>query len=162
MAWMEALGAGLEATGTGISAYYMYESGRRQEKIYHKNAEASEDYAEYLKQLRERKLKILAKQTEEVVGAQKVGYARAGVRVGTGTTYEMEKHTRTEAELDAIAIREDAEYEVTRLYDVAAMQRKMGRWAEEGSQWRAAATIMAGAAGMIESAQMPYFYEYIR
>jgi 3-deoxy-D-arabino-heptulosonate 7-phosphate (DAHP) synthase len=146
MPWLDVLGAGLQAYATIYAA-------EKQEDAGEYAADAAEDRADYLKQMRERKLEKLSKDVEGIVSAERALYAKAGVKTSSATVVEAERHTRSEAELDAEAIRQDAEYEVTRLYDVAGQYRRAG-------EWQARATLISGLATMTDIIE-PYYYRYI-
>lgn len=112
---------------TALSAYGSYRSGKDAEDAYRYNERISEREAAFQEQRTRYLLDQHEAETKKLKGFQKTGFAKAGVKTGSGTPIDVLRDTDKLAEIDANIIRYGGDIRAQSAYDEAKLYRRAGR-----------------------------------
>lgn len=129
--------------GTAMSAYGQIQAGSAKSRIAEQNAQIAEANARQSELATADQLEQLASHTRLVLGKQKAGFAKAGVK-RSGTVLDVLTETANKADRDAYRIKETGRFAVEGFTTQAAQQRYMGKVAKQQSYFGAGSTLLTG------------------
>ncbi|WP_454911120.1 virion core protein, T7 gp14 family [Stutzerimonas chloritidismutans] len=128
-----------------FNAYASYEQGKYLDEVAKVNAGISKKAGEDAMQRGGVAADEQRKTTQQVIGAQRAGFAANGIDVNTGTAGQIQNDAAALGELDALTIMNNAAREAYG-YRVQAMdQRQQGKLAKYQGKMEAIGSILGGA-----------------
>lgn len=127
-----------------FNAYASYEQGKYLDKVAKVNAGISEQAAQDAVARGSIEADEQRKTTQQIIGAQRTGFAAGGIDVNSGTAGLIQDDVAALGELDALTIINNASREAYG-YKVQAMdQRQQGRLARYQGNMEAVGSILGG------------------
>lgn len=133
----------MSVAGTAMSAYGQLQAGQAQKRISEQNARLAEMNAAQSDLATADKISQLRRNNSLVLGAQKAGYAKAGV-AREGTVLDMLTETVLMGERDVYRVEEENRLTKQALMFGAAQERYKGSVAQQNSYWGAGSTLLSG------------------
>lgn len=132
-----------------VSAVGAIQQGRHQSAMAEYNARVAENDAVAAKQAAGYEEDRFRDRAAKVRSAQRAAIAKSGIDL-EGSPLAVMEETAVEAEMDALAIRQQGSVESARARSRAALDRMEGRAAKSASYWNAASSVLNGvtAAGV--------------
>lgn len=128
-----------------FNAFAANEQGKYQQKVANVNAGISERAAADAILRGSLEADEQRKQTQQVIGSQRVAFAANGIDVNTGTAGQIQNDSAALGELDALTIANNAAREAYG-YQVQAMdQRQQGKLARYSGKMEMIGSILGGA-----------------
>lgn len=140
---------GTMAAGTAMSAYGQIESGRQTDKLYQRNAQIAEIQARDAIARGRVEEKKARRETERVIGSQRVGLAAQNVDVNRGSALDVQADAAYLGELDALTIRNNAAKEAWGYRMQADDLRLRGTFAKREGEFGAYRTIIGAGSDML-------------
>lgn len=140
---------GMQAIGAGMSAYGQIQAGNQADKLYQRNAQIAEIQAKDALARGRVEAKRARRQTEQVIGAQRTGFAAQGVDVNRGSALDIQADAAYLGELDALTIRNNAAKEAWGYRTQADDLRFQGAVAKQEGQFGAFKTIIGAGGSML-------------
>lgn len=128
-----------------FNAYSSYEQGKYLDKVSKVNAGMSEQAARDALARGEIEADDMRKQTRQVIGTQRTGFAANGIDVNTGSAGQIQDDTAALGELDALTILNNAAREAYGYRVQAVDQRQQGKLAKYQGKMEAFGSILGGA-----------------
>lgn len=128
-----------------FNAYASYEQGKYLDKVSKVNAGISNAAADDALVRGSLAADEQRKQTQQVIGSQRAGYAAGNIDVNTGTAGQVQNDTAALGELDALTIMNNAAREAYGYRVQAIDQRQQGRLAKYQGKMQAIGSILGGA-----------------
>lgn len=138
----------LSAMGGAISAYGTFESGRQQNQAWGYNAENAMIRAQNTREAEVLNQEQMQRKQNQIIGAQRAGYAGVGVRVNTGTPLDMMVDTMYQSKMDMAISKYNSDVNASALESEAAMDRFYGEQTQTASTGKAVGELMV-AGGML-------------
>lgn len=140
-----ALGAFLGAIGTGIQIYGALQKGKAESKSAKAASKLSEKEAAYQKWKTNWELKQLEDYTKQLIGKQKVGFAKAGIEPLYGSALDVLEDTILRSQLDAEVIKKGGAINVERAKSQAGYFEDISQTATQLSLLEAGSTLLTEA-----------------
>lgn len=142
---------GMMAIGTGMSAYGKIKAGSDADKLFGRNATIAEIQAQDAIARGKIEEKKSRRVTEQVIGAQRTGFAAQGVDVNRGSALEVQADAAYLGELDALTIRNNAAKEAWGFRTQSEDLRYRGKLAKREGISDALNTIVASGSSILLS-----------
>lgn len=139
-------GAGATAAGAYSQARALRSQGEYEGRIASSNAALSDLQASDAIRRGEFEAQERARQTQQLAGAQKAGFAAQGVEIGSGTPSEVVADTELLGGLDIETIRTNAFREAWGHRAQAQQARYAGKFGLQAARARARSTLLTGGA----------------
>lgn len=136
------------ALGAGMSAYGQTRAGKETKGIYDRNAQLAELQAQDAIERGQVEEKKARRQTEQVIGQQRVSLAAQGVDINKGSALDVQADAAYLGELDALTIRNNAAKEAWGYRVQAQDYRYRGKVAQREGQFGAFRSIL-GSTGSV-------------
>lgn len=140
---------GMNFLGTGMKAFGQIQAGNQQDKMLHRNADIADLQAKDAIQRGAIDQKKMRRQTEQVIGKQRVNMAAQGVDINKGSAVDVVADAAYLGELDALTIKNNAAKEAWGYKTQADDLRYRGRLAKKEGEMGAFNTILGGAGSML-------------
>lgn len=137
------------ALGTGMSAYGQTRSGKETKGIYDRNAQLAELQAQDAIERGQVEETKSRRQTEQVIGRQRVSLAAQGVDINKGSALDVQADAAYLGELDALTIRNNAAKEAWGYRVQAQDYRYRGKVAQREGQFGAFKTILGSTGSFL-------------
>ena len=132
---------GMQVIGGLISYQGMKQQGKAAKKIGELRAQAKEREALGVRRETEDKARILERQTLQLIGQQKGGYAAGNVRLNVGAPLVVAAQTNADIQRDKGFMLETGREESAQLRQEGAYERAYGRYLKKQSKWAALAGL---------------------
>lgn len=139
----------MQAIGTGMSAYGQIRAGNQTDELFQRNAQIAEIQAQDAIARGKVEEKRARRTTEQVIGAQRTGFAGQGVDVNRGSALDVQADAAYLGELDALTIRNNAAKEAWGYRMQADDMRFQGKVAKQEGQFGAFKTILGAGSSML-------------
>lgn len=139
------------AGGTAMSAYGQMRSGKETNALFQQNAQIAEYQARDAEERGRISEKQARRQTEKVIGQQRVSLAGQGVDVNRGSALDVQADAAYLGELDALTIRNNAAKEAWGYRMQARDLSQRGKQAQRQGEWGAYTTILGSGGSLLLS-----------
>lgn len=135
-------GGVFQALFTVAQAYQQYQAGREEEKAAEANAALMRESAEATRRKYALEETQRMRQAHRLIGSQKAAAGSSGLTIGSFEPIYAE--TLQEAELDALAIRQQSDTESRQYEAKADIYAKQGKQSRKAGMWGAGGTLLEG------------------
>lgn len=136
----------LSAAGGLAKAYGSYTSGKQKQQMYDYNAGINTQKASLVRQASALNDYEAGLVQEQLIGAQRAGFAGSGVKVDTGSPLDVMVHTLSESNLDRAVQKYSYETAARGLEDEARLNRLYGKDAKKQGIISAFSSLLETAA----------------
>lgn len=152
-----AIAIGSSLAGAGASVYggiagsdAQRKAGKARQAAADRQAGVAEDAAIDAIARGEQEVGQVRREASDVISAQRVAYAGAGVDISSGTVADVIASTRAKAELDALKVKQNAARAAWGFKQEAENLRRGGVYERQAADNEATGTLLTGVAGGVE------------